>query len=127
MAAEGYEANTGGQGAGQESPDAAGYLSWARYLLNAEGEFVPLREAFPELGGKDKPFDSVMATVSNGEACIFAFKIADSLSYTQIVWHLNQLLDMVPKASALATPTRATPCPLVRGAKIPYRRERKPG
>ena len=77
------------------------YLSWVKYLLNAGLDFAPLEEAFPEVARQARNFDSASATIYRGQVTIFACKLADGFSYAQVVWHLNHLLALIPRPSAL--------------------------
>lgn len=85
----------------ERPPTGSEYIKWVEYQLNAGLDFVPLNEAFPEVACQAKMFEVISATIYRGQATVFTCKLADNLSYTQVVWYLNQLLALIPRPSAL--------------------------
>ena len=85
----------------ERPPTGPEYIKWVEYQFNAGLDFAPISEAFPEVSRQARIYDSASATIYRGQATVFALKLADSLTYTQVAWHLNQLLELIPRPSAL--------------------------
>ncbi len=83
------------------------YLGWVSHDLITYSRFKPLQVEFPELAGKVEGCDAALVTTCLGRwfpfgaAVIFVYKIADELSFTQIMAERDRLYHLVPKPGHL--------------------------